>query len=267
MDSTIKAKHEISSYFRSNAEGLSQSCDIHMRYRNESANITERTVSPRCYFRARDGREFLKAWCHMRKGDRTFRVDRIEWMRTLDSHTKTVLRPTQTYHSTAPPRPSSPALKTAPNPTISSTPAVPHSPSGRTPTPKQKSRHYFLKAACAVIAIMLAKGMFSEHELKSYSTPSRAHMMATRIRTESRTSPVSRTESGAGASSQSSTTPVQTPHERAVDANTARFTQATGITDKRLVAGYIAADRDKSASLSWDEIGVFNGDSDAITPT
>ena len=153
------------------------------------------------------------------------------------------------------------------NPAMSSTPAAPNSPSGRTPTPKQKSRHYFLKAACAVITIMLAKGMFSEHELKSYSTPSRAHMMATRIRTESRTSPVSRTVSGAVASSQSSTTPVQTPHERAVDANTARFTQATGITDKRLVAGYIAADRDKSASLSWDEIGVFNGDSDAITPT
>ncbi len=39
---------------------------------------TTRTIEPIRYFRAYDGREIVRAFCQMRREERTFRIDRVE---------------------------------------------------------------------------------------------------------------------------------------------------------------------------------------------
>lgn len=46
-------------------------------YRSESGRVTERTIELLRVSRASDGRVFLKAFCHLRGEERTFRADRV----------------------------------------------------------------------------------------------------------------------------------------------------------------------------------------------
>lgn len=256
MDSRLETRYEISRYFRSNAGGLHRSPNIHMRYRNEAGNISERTVSPRSYFCARDGREFLKAWCHLRQGERTFRVDRIVWIRTGDPNIVSAAQPMRTYYPPAMHRSSTPSRNTVPRP-VRQLPAAPRLPSSITPRPRKKNRHILLKIACAIFAIVLTPRVFVERSSKFYSTPSRAHFIASRIIADRRTPPVSRLPTGAAASSQANSTSSRTLYERTIDAAITKLEQTTGITDDNVVDSFVAADADKSSSLSWAEIGAF----------
>jgi hypothetical protein len=91
------------------------SSQVRIRYCNASGDYTERIVEPIQYFRARDGREFLKAWCHLRQEERTFRVDRIQWARRIDGSPVTFSESQASSHALVPYNRSQPARKLTPS--------------------------------------------------------------------------------------------------------------------------------------------------------
>jgi DNA polymerase III epsilon subunit family exonuclease len=61
-------------------EALRQNRKLFIRYERDSGERTERWVSPRAVYRQRDA-IYLSAYCHMRNGERVFRLDRVIEMR------------------------------------------------------------------------------------------------------------------------------------------------------------------------------------------
>lgn len=58
---------------------------VEIDYCNEQGYQSRRTITPRSYSRAKDGREFIRAYCDKRRMELTFRVDRIGAVRSLAS--------------------------------------------------------------------------------------------------------------------------------------------------------------------------------------
>ncbi|HRW25340.1 MAG TPA: WYL domain-containing protein, partial [Spirochaetia bacterium] len=77
-------------------------------YRSESGRVTERTIELLRVSRASDGRVFLKAFCHLRGEERTFRADRV-----LRSECLTVLVSAVSSTSTAIERPATVPVSSA----------------------------------------------------------------------------------------------------------------------------------------------------------
>ena len=63
--------------------------DFQIKYENKFGNTTIRGININRAFRDRNGNTLIEAYCHLRKGKRTFRVDRIH--RTINLQTNMVI--------------------------------------------------------------------------------------------------------------------------------------------------------------------------------
>lgn len=269
----LETSREISAFISSIAYVSVPLLEIELLYRDERGNVTDRSVEPIKYFQARDGREFLRAWCTLRRDERTFRVDRILQIKV----TKVSPEPKPDSGNRAPAahKPQGTTLKSceirqAQRP--SSRPAAvkyakttTQLTSSQRPPQKPKRHYYLLKAACAAGIILLVRGYFHEDESGSYSTPPKIHsfMAKTRVSRTARTTPVvaSTPVVQAVASRPSSSMPppplAKTAYETALETKAALFQKTTGVDDEDLIARYTSADADRNGKLSWEEIGTF----------
>jgi len=238
-----------------------------MYYRDEQGNLTERSVLPLRYFEARDGREFLKAWCFLRNDERTFRVDRIERIvvedprrlgtvaaqaagsdRRADTHSHVQAASGYTRAATA----GGAALARQPGPGAAGSKA-----SAAKPAPPKKHSRFFLAAAAAAALIIFTRGYFKEEEQGSYATPPRIHAFIAKTRTTPASHTAALAAAPAAALDAAPKPPASLAYNANLEARTARFSQATGVNSGELAGRYAAADIDKNELLSWAEIETF----------
>ena len=256
---------DIHGYIRSQYQVFPSGLKIAIRYSDELGYVTDRTITPIKYFEARDGREFLRAWCYLRNAERTFRMDRIITARVIEGTNKTV-----TY--TAPTRTASVVERSSPprhgasheNRTVAEIQASPPRPATQA---KRKSHHFLLKAVCAAAIVLAVRWYFTENESDSYATPSKIHTVVAKTRP----APVSRTTAvkpihvvssyvnslQSTASNRMTADTQKSAYEILLEAKAALFSNTTGLASKKLIHSYASADTDRNGQLSWSEIGSF----------
>ena len=244
----LQSTYEISKLIRSYPRGFPQDLAIEIRYRDERGSITDRTIWPRKYSKAYDGREFIKAWCGLRNSERTFRVDRIVWASLSNDAPIVVARLPTVYHARRQPTARAVVARPAANPVV-----APRQTPSRPATPAKKSHHYLLKVVCIGAAVLLLRVFFTERGTDSYGTPSRAHAVSARMGISERSLSVSATTTRTTLAN----TLTRTVYENTLASNSSRFTETTGITNQTLLARYADADKNCDAALSWSEIASF----------
>ena len=256
---------DLGSYIKAQYPVLPADLKLAIRYSDESGNVTDRIIAPIKYFKARDGREFLRTWCYLRNAERTFRMDRILTARVLEGTATetpfTVNCSRGSYYE-----PARRVLTTGDSARATQSARAEIRSTG--PRHPKRKRHPFLTAACVVVIGIVAYSFFSEEESGTYSTPSKIYGLVAKIRGEgarfaassdrqTTATQVAAAATAGRASAAAAAVTAKTMYESGIAAKAASFIEVTGLADKDLISRYAAADLDRDGSLSWNEIRAF----------
>ncbi len=256
-------------------------------YRSESGRATERTIELLRVSRARDGRVFLKAFCHLRGEERTFRADRVTRSERLGTVPRVFASPVETVV----PRPEPisaavivPSASMAP-PTPQRTVVVPSPPRevGHPTNGNTKPRKTFGEAIGAIIGYGIAAifaftilgklGVLGRYSSSSSYRPSDLYSYSPIPNPVPPPSPpkpsleeltiggkLLRIYRNAGIEryevpSLGLTTPSKVEAIAAI--RIPAFVAVTGLTNQSLFSRYLEADLNGSGKLSFDELEAF----------
>ncbi len=232
---------------------------VRICYCSGSGETSTRTIRIRNVYRSRYGKTYIRAYCELRREERTFRLDRILWWEPI--HSQTAGEEKRTYRTPYQPKP---AAGYSSHTTAAS------------PTTKQKSRKgggFFIFLTCIAGLIFIVK-----HEeiiplledLAGYEkTIPDYEFIYTSLVPEPEPAPAPQepepvSPEPPSPNPQPAPEPEPTPEEalytRHINRLAVRFTEITGIDHRGLFEWYRAADGDRDALLSWQEIQNFQNE-------
>ena len=226
--------------------GIPSGC-VRICYCNGSGQTSTRAIHIQNLYSSRYGKTYIRAYCELRREERTFRLDRILWWESIRSDTGgQESRPYRTPYKQRPPY--------HPKPKPKPTPAPGYFPQTTTsPAFKRKSRKgggFLIFITCIAVFIFIAK--YEEiilllEDLAGYEEPIPDYeFIYTSLVPEPEPAP-----------KPSPTDPLPDPYDRHINRLELRFTELTGIDHRGLFDWYRAADGDRDALLSWQEIQNF----------
>ncbi len=239
---------------------------LEMVYRNDAGEVSRRRVRVVGWVHGRNGFSYLRGWCFLRGGERTFRADRIlEWhVEEAAAEAGATVEP-----GSAPWRPTWPTRDELPLPApVSLHAAAPaHVPVSAaastvcTPVPRRRTRRGggFLGVVGAGITVFLIRSIALGGSPPAPApaprhVPAPAPAPAPRAVVVPAPRPVPRAVP--------KTAPKTAPKAAEKDTSgaavrTVAFRVATGIASEKLEALYEKADTDGSGRLAWDELSAF----------
>jgi len=248
-------------------------------YVNGDGRTSERTIDIIRCFTSRYGVTYLRAWCHLRDEERTFRTDRV--LAVLESHPSaaqrsrpqpaTARRPAA-WSMAAPEAPSQPT----PSPRFDVAPRPAASPSTRS-TPTQRPRRYiFAKLVGATAALLVTAWLWNQAEDSGARfTPAPPPVAIARVEPARAVAPSpppdeihlleyrgQRIEERRIAGHNTYTLIVsgrthESIHDARIAINTSLLSARAGITDPDVADLFAGADGNRDGEVSWEEIQRF----------
>lgn len=224
-----------------------------MVYENQEGDQSARTVDVIRWSHGSNGYTYLRAWCHLRAEERTFRADRIKSWEVAET-AETVAAAAGGRSAEARPRGAAVYAEPAAAPRA---PAWTPAPVSAAPRPRLRGKfkqafvglvRLAAYAACAFIALLIVGGLFpaASASAPSFSwKPPAATFVTSRVARAAIVSPA--------LPARTAPTHVPTPQ----DIRQKQFTARTHIADPRVFKLFESADSDRSGGLSIAEIEAF----------
>jgi len=248
-------------------QGLAIGTSARILYVNGDGRTSERTIDIIRRYTSRDGVTYLRAWCHLRGEERTFRTDRVLAALESSRPSASPARPTPAVHLQPAPRPQPAAMPAPPAPS-SHRPAAPDPQRVASVRPR---RYVFAKLVGATAALLVAAWLWSlgEETGSRFIPPPPAPTPAPEpddVRSaEYRGQRIEVRRSGGPADGGADTTytllvsgrTYESIHDARVAINASLLSARTGITDQDVVDLFARADSDQDGEVTWEEVQRF----------